>query len=256
MKYTLLEMTQSILNSMQGDKVTDIAETEESEAVALIIKENYFWITGRAELPEHKELFSLTETSSATPVLMSKPTDKTSVEWVKYNQILSTETDNNYQFVTYMNFKSFYEMQNAMDSDATNVDQLSYVIDTSTVKLKYRNDKFPEWYTSWDDSSIFFDSYNSTQDSFLRKTKTLSYGFIDPVWSHTNGATPDLDAKQFQLLLNEAKSQAFAELKQAQNMNAERKVRHGWVDLSKNKGSTPDPINAYSKIHGFGRPRK
>ena len=253
MKQTLLELTQAILLSMQGDEVTSIADTEESRAVAQIVKENYFYITGKADLPEHKELFSLVESSAATPVVMTGPTAMTTVEWIKYNHILSTETDNNFQLVSYMNKDDFFSMQETLDSDSSFVDTFNLTTFNGTTPMKYQLDKQPQFYTTWNDSTILFDSYDATEDSFLRATKTLAYGLIDPTWSHVDSFTPDLDNRQFTLLLNEAKAQCFSELKQVQNINAERKLKHGWVELSRTKGNLPDKINAYSKIMGYGK---
>lgn len=42
MKYTLLELTQRILESMNSDEVNSIGDTEESMTVANIIKESLF----------------------------------------------------------------------------------------------------------------------------------------------------------------------------------------------------------------------
>ena len=256
MKFTLLELVQQILASMQGDEVTSITDTEESRAVALIVKENYFWITGRADLPEHNELYQLVETSASTPTVMTLPTDTATIEWLKYNHILSTETDNNYQYVKYMSPEAFLEMLNAQNSDESFVAQYTLTIDSDAFSIKHRIDKQPEWWTTWNDAQIVFDSYDATEDSFLRKTKTMVYGHQNPVWSHTNSAVPDLDVQQFSLLLNESKAQCFSELKQVANSNAERKLRHGWSDLSRTKEALPSNVNAYSKIKGMGRQRK
>lgn len=256
MKYTLLQLVQQILASMQGDEITSIIDTEESRSVALIVKENYFYITGRADLPEHNELYQLTETSASTPTLMAMPTDSATIEWVKYNHILSTETDNNYQYVKYMSPEAFLEMLNSQNSDESFVAQYDLTIDSDTFSIKHRIDKQPEWWTTWNDAQIVFDSYDATEDSFLRKTKTMVYGQQNPVWTHTDAAVPDLDVQQFSLLLQESKAQCFSELKQVTNTNAERKLRHGWVDLSRTKQALPDNINAYSKIKGMGRKRK
>lgn len=256
MKSTLLELTQAILLSMQGDEVTSIADTEESRAVAQIIKENYFYITGKADLPEHKELFSLVESSASTPVVMTPPTTMTTIEWIKYNHVLSTETDNNFQLVTFRNKNDFLAMQEALDSDESTVDTFNLTTSNGTTPIKFINNKMPQFYTTWNDNTILFDSYDSTEDSYLRATKTLAYGLIDPTWTHTDAFTPDLDNRQFTLLLNEAKAQCFSELKQAQNSNAERKLKHGWVELSRTKNSLPDKVTAYSRIQGYGRKRK
>jgi hypothetical protein len=50
-KYTLLELTQRILESMDSDEVDSIEDSPESLAVANIIKECYFDILGKLDLP-------------------------------------------------------------------------------------------------------------------------------------------------------------------------------------------------------------
>lgn len=253
MKSTLLELTQAILLSMQGDEITAIADTEESRAVANIIKENYFYITGKADLPEHKELFTLTASSASTPVVMTPPTTTTTIEWIKYNNKLTADTDNNFRLVTYLNKNDFFEMQNGLNQDETTVSSFNLTIGSNTIPFKYKNDTFPEWWTTWNDNTILFNALDETEETYLTATKTLAYGLLDPTWTHSDSFTPDLDNRQFNLLLSESKAQCFSELKQVQNINAERKVKHGWVELSRTKNNFPDKINAYSKINGYGR---
>ena len=53
MKYTLLEMTQDILSNMSSDEVNSISDTPESLQVATIIKQKYYDIVSRGDLPEH-----------------------------------------------------------------------------------------------------------------------------------------------------------------------------------------------------------
>lgn len=83
--FTLLEMTQEVLSSLQSDTVNSIADNEESLAVAGIIKRKYYDIASRGSLPEHTQMFQLDpSTNPSAPVLMYIPQDVTKMEWLKY----------------------------------------------------------------------------------------------------------------------------------------------------------------------------
>lgn len=85
MKYTLLDMTQTILSSMSSDEVNSISDSPESLQVANIIKQKYFDIINRVPLPEHEQLIQLDPSLDAdSPVLMFVPDGVAHLSWLKY----------------------------------------------------------------------------------------------------------------------------------------------------------------------------
>ena len=214
---------------MDSDEVSSLSDTTEAMQVARIIRQTYFNIIARSDLPEHKELFQLTGTASATePVQMTKPTDVASVEWIKYNVEPDGDTTDNYQYVTILPVQQFMDLIHSFDIDETNV--LSMTLNDITYYFK--DDKAPEFCTFVDDNNIIFDSYDSDVDTTALDTaKSLAYGIVVPTLSLADASTPDLDEQQFPLLLNEAKSLAFAELKQLPHEKAEKEARRQWVTL-------------------------
>lgn len=243
-------MTQAILSSLDGDEVNSISDTTESLQIATIIKNSYYDIISSLNLPEHKDLFELIPSSSATPVLMTKPDDVTDIEWVKYNNFETDEGRDRFVDVLYMDLKDFLENAYSLDSTQDTVESCTInTRATDTFTLLYRNNAFPRYYTTYDDNTVLFDSYMATEDSFLQKTKTQCYGQILPTWTQSDSFTPDLDAKQFTLLLNEAKAQAFIELKQAANPKAEKRARRGWIQAQRTK----DNIQRHENYKAYGR---
>lgn len=242
MKYTLLEMTQQILLAMDGDEVADIDETPESSAVARIIKEAYYDIAGELDLPEHQGLFKLTETGVSTPVVMTVPTDVMSIDWVKYNQIATGDTSVKWTPVKYLDWTDFLYFVNGWDADNdTTIDQYTYTDERSgdTFTLKCQNDNQPVHYSTPNDYTIVFDAYDSDEDDFLESAKTMCFGMLAPDFTLSNSFTPDLDHRQFAVLLNEAKAQCFADLKQQVNARAEKKARRNWISSQKKKRNVP-----------------
>lgn len=250
MKYTLLQMTQAILSSLDGDEVNSISDTTESLQVATIIKNSYYDIVSSLNLPEHKDLFELIPTNSSTPVVMTKPSDVTDIEWIKYNNFETDEGRDKYVDVFYMELQDFLTRSYALDSTQDNVESCTITTrSTDSFVLLYENNAFPRYYTTYDDNTVLFDGYMATEDSFLQKTKTQCYGQIIPTWTQSDSFTPDLDAKQFTLLLNEAKAQAFIELKQAPNPKAEKRARRGWIQAQRTK----DNVQRHENYKAYGR---
>src|SRR6266550_2206168 len=106
MKYTLLDMTQNILSRMSSDEVNSISDSPESLQVANIIKNKYFDIVNRVNLPEHDQLLQLDPSIDATsPVLMYVPDGVADLKWLKYfdTNVLDGVTPNNQTHGTNVN---------------------------------------------------------------------------------------------------------------------------------------------------------
>ena len=236
MKFTLLEMVQEILSAMESDEVDSINDTTESYAVALLLRSVYYDLAIDLVLPSHETLFELNASGSILqPTLMTVPDNVSLVREIKYNIITATETYANYARMDYKIFDEFMEIQNGYRGWTSNVGQMSYTNNSETFEIMYRSNKEPQFYTTMDDRTLIFDSYVSSLDSTLQKSKTMCLGVVYPTFSLTDGFTPDLDVSQFSLLKNRAKVRAFAELKQAQNTEAASESRRQHIIVQNRK---------------------
>jgi hypothetical protein len=253
MRYTLLQMTQSILSSMDSDQVNTINDTAESQQVADIIKTTYYDLLPSLNLPEHSELFELTATTSSTPVIMTLPTNVMQLDWLKYDCTPTGAKD--FRQLDYWPLKDFLDSMHSLSSTASYVTMFTLTTNGSdSMDIMCVNNEFPSRYTTFNDNTLIFDSYDSTYDAFLQKNKTVAYGQTIPTWSATDGFTPDLDPKQFTLLLNEAKGQAFIELKQTVNAKAEKRARRGWINSQKTKENVSGTYQGkMTNSYNFGR---
>jgi len=251
-RYTLLELVQRILESMESDEVSDVNQTQESVTVANIIKECYFDIVGELNMAEQEGLFKLDASGDNTkPVLMYVPTTVSRVEYLKYNidDVIGTP---NYRDVRYVSNKEFlYYQQNIDDADVA-VDQMTISLNGTNFVFQYRNDRYPTYYTIFDERSVVFDSFDVSVENTLTQVRSLGYGSMVPAFVLTNTWTADLDPRQFQLLLQDAKATAFVELKQSQNVMAEKKARKNRILTQKNKNDN-DPTSSNQNHAQFGR---
>lgn len=246
--FTLLDITQQILSSMDSDEVNSIDDTTESSQVALLVRGVYYDIITDLDLPEHHSVFELTASGDVTkPTLMTVPSTVRKIDWIKYNNQLSTETQPNYQEVEFVPFKEFVEFLNSMKSSADGY--MSVTINSEIFEFPYINDRHPQYYTSPDDTTLIFDSYYSTDDSTLQKSKTMCSGMLYPTFSLIDTFVPDLNPQQFSLLINRAKERAFIELKQMENRDASREARRQKIVTQWNKNK----VTKESAIYGAPR---
>jgi len=255
MKYTLLDMTQKILSSMDSDEVNDINDTVESQQVVSIIQTCFDEIISRLDLPENFTLFELNASgNSAQPTVMYLPSDIDTLLWIKYNKSTLTLTQPDWRPVYYKPLEEFLDLVIQLDTTQSNV--FSYTVQrgsTDTIELYGTKDMAPSYYTSFDDHTILFDSYDATVDTTLQKNKTTCYGQKITTFVASNSFVFPIDSDQYTILFNEAKALAFAELKQTQHVKAEKKARYGYIYAQKNKRNLPNKIPFFQTTPNYGR---
>lgn len=232
MKYSLLDMTQVILSSLDGDEVNSISDTSESMQVARIIRTVYFNIINRAELPEHFDMFQLEASGDdALPIIMYRPENVAKLDWVKYDTNEDPLLPVSYNYVTIIPFNQYADMVANWDFSSGNTSEVVL----SGFTIRYQNDRVPTYCTILKDRIIIFDAYNSTVEDTLQSSKTLCYGQLIPSFLMEDGFIPELDDSQFPLLLNEAKALAFLEMKQMAHEISVRDSNRQWTSLQRTK---------------------
>lgn len=237
-KMTLLEIVQSIASDMDSDYVNDVGESVEAEQLANIVKQSYYHLINNVlELPEHQEILTLTALADTNhPTYFLIPDAVKRIDLVRYNTETLTDTDLRYEDVDYMPPAEFQWRVNQRKESDTAVVAYS---DFNAGQLLIRNDKKPEWWTSFDDKYVVMDSYDSDTEATLQSSKLFCMGIKEPTWTLSNTFVPDLDVDFFPLLLNEAKRQAFVELKQVENAVAKDRSRSQITRLHNNVHKVP-----------------
>src|SRR6185312_15457941 len=131
MRYTLLELVQSVLRSMESDEVSDINETMESVAVTDIVKECYFDIVGEMNMEEQEGLLTLDASGDNTkPCLMTTPSTVSRIQWIKYNNGTLLEPD--YKDLRYVTNDEFLYYQMGIDPADTQYTTMSVTLKGGT----------------------------------------------------------------------------------------------------------------------------
>jgi hypothetical protein len=256
MKFTLLEMVQEILSSMDSDEVNSISDTPEAMQVALVIRRAYLDLASRLNLSEHFDFFQLTASGDNTlPIVMYRPADVDQLVWLKYDKRLAGSDPVSFKDVRYQAPATFFDRMFMMNTNDSNVSSTDFTIDGDDFKLLYQTDRHPNYWTSIDDYTLIFDAHKSSLDTTLQKSKTHCYGLKNTSFTLSDAFTPSLDSQQFSLLVNEAKALAWAELKQATHARAERQSRTQLIRTQRNKRALPSGhvLPDYENVVGYGR---
>jgi hypothetical protein len=256
MRMTLLEIVQDILSAMDSDEVNSIGDSTEATQVATAVKHAYNDIVSRANLPEHFDLFELNASGDPLqPTIMYLPQDALNLIWLKYDKRSLGDTDAFWDRVEYLPQDEFVERVLSYQNQSVG-DVVHFTVNgpnSSFIDIYGLNNKPPQFYTSFNDRMLIFDSFDQTIDTTLMKNKTLAYGELGKLFVMEDDFVPDLDPRQFALLYNEAKASCFADLKQMSNDRAERKVKQGWTTLQHQKSSIPARPRFYDTTPNYGR---
>ena len=224
-KLTLLEMVQDILSDIDSDEVNSINDTPDALQIAGVVKSSYFAILdSKDSWPHLRTLMALDASGdTAKPTHMKLPDNVKALETVKYNKVKTGETQTKFRDITYLEPEEFLDKVNVYNTDATNV---TLVTDFSGVSVPVKTDQGPEYWTSFDDEWLVFNSYDSAVDSTLQSSKTQCMAYRQPAWTVDDSFTPDLPDEAFSYLLAESKKIAFSRYKQvAEGTSVEQATR-------------------------------
>lgn len=248
MKQTVLELVQDILSELDLDSVNSISDSVESEQIVTIMRQTYYSMMANRNWAHLRTLSGLESVNNTSyPNYIRLPDSTKELEYVSYNKIKSGETRERYEEIKPLTPDAFLRMTHRRNSDADNVET---VTDFSGTKLLILNDKAPEYYTTFDDNYLVFDSYNSEVDTTLKSAKVQAMGYATVAFEASDTAYPDLPAEAFPKLYAETLARSAYRLNQEADQKAEqdsqiqdswlakhnRKARKGIVDTGYNYG--------------------
>jgi hypothetical protein len=249
-KISLLEMTQNILDGLGLDAVNSIDDTEDASKVARIIRNTYRNLVALREFPEHSRIGTLwASTDDQRPTHMEIPEDCIDISLLKYDIRTTAETRQRFVKIPYIDPEEFMLKVHSRDDTNSNVQVvLDYDKDR---KLFIENDKRPEFWTSFDDEHIVFDSFDSAVDDTIQQSKTIVTMIMEPSFTLKDDFIPDLHAKSFPMLENEAAKAASIKVAQAVDEDAERTGRRLFIKNAWDKHKVAGGI----KYPNYGRGR-
>lgn len=204
---TVLDVVQRLLSDMDSDGVNTIDETIESTQVAHVVRDTYEQIMDEHRMFGQHRLFQLDGVSDLDhPNYLRIPDNYFNVTAVLYDKRQDVDDDKLYLSVEYVDPIEFLARTNIrVESDST----VQLVEDYYGGKLFIRNDKSPDFYTTFDNSYIVCDSYNSAVENTLMESKSQAYGQYRPELILDDDSVIDLPKHLMSLLMAEARETCF-----------------------------------------------
>lgn len=174
MQRTVLELIQDIITETGGDAINSISDTIEASDVGTILKQVYSEIVDMYDLPSTRTVQALDGLADvAKPNIMKIPDGSYDIQWIKYDNRLDPSGNKNYQPIAYLDPETFISRCTAGPS----TDTTNYVVVMwdSSIPLIVNKTRGPQFWTSFDDKYIVFDSFNILVDSTLQTGKSMIY---------------------------------------------------------------------------------
>lgn len=231
-KKNLLEIVQIVLNDLNGDPVNSLSDTEESEEVAKHVESVYRNLVSHTEWPHTRRAVTLVPYSNDSyPTHMRVGEEYKRLCFINYNRAKQGENRKTYQEVCYLEPEHFLKKINSRDDASDTVD---VILDPSGIELLIVNNRSPEFYTSFDDVTLVFDSYDKEVDSSLQSSKVQAVAYIIPLFRIEDDFVPDLPAEAFAFLIEETISRCQLKMRQVQDVKseAEAQKQSRWLSQS------------------------
>lgn len=228
-KKTLLEIVQEVLNDLDDDFVNSINDSEEAQQIANMAQSTYQAMLSNRNWPHTKRTVNLVPFSDNTlPTHMRLQNNIKELISIYYEKHRINDTDLKYQEVFWKEPDEFLRYTYGRNSSNSTVNT---IVDPTGVKLLIMNNKAPDYFTSFDDVTLVFDSWDNMVDSTLQSAKTNALAYIMPDFTIDDSFIPDLPEEAFTAFIEELKSKAAFKLKQIADEKSEQesKRQQSWL---------------------------
>lgn len=246
MRKTLLQIIQDILSDTDGETINTISGSLEGEQAATIVENAFYDMVANRLIPEHKELIVLTPLSDNTyPTHFLYPDNVKEITKVWYDRTKALVGTGEYYEVKWIDPEYFLDRIDNFQGNYVTVNDKN-----GGTKLRIQNDKFPEYYTSFDDNYIIFDSYQELYDDSLQESKVRAMGTKFPEFDRfDDNYYPDIDDHLFPMLISESRERFMDWYKGGTTRKASEAARRNKVHAQNDKHKS---VRA-NKRNNYGR---
>ena len=197
---------------MDSDDVNSISDTEEALQVVDIIEDTYNYLMIQLDPPHLHQVCQLTNVGDILlPTDLIIPSNVSDIQTIKYEITETGETNRSFRDLKYLEPQAFVDKLLVRSSGDPEVQEV--VTDNGTPLFLF-NDRFPTWWTSFDDETITADAYDNTESTTLIGLKTMVLCTVIPPFTKSNTFIADLPEKAFPLFLSESRRACHLYLKQ------------------------------------------
>lgn len=235
-KKTLLEITQSVLSSMNSDNVNSINDLEEALQIAEKAREVYEDLMSIEDWEHLRTLTQLEALADSTkPNYLRIPDDVSALKVIRYDVRENLTDSKKYKEIIYRTPEEFLDLVLSRDNTSTTTLE---VVDPSGVTLFIRDDIPPSYWTSFDGEYILFDSYDSDIETTLQQSKNLCEAVKEPTFSVTDNFIPDMPSSMFPAYIQEVTRVCSLYFREQPSPNDERRAFRSLANMKNKAGRT------------------
>ena len=204
--------------------------TEDSEEIAMFAKDLYEFMQARSDWPHQWKLTQLDALAdSEKPNYLKLPSNVKEIDKksIRYRE----------QPLTYLEPKRFLDFcngRNTITQDTSGIESNSYDDDVEEVKtyegntLYIRNRQNPQYWTTWDDTHLVFDSYDKTNEDTLQNSNSIIYALLVDELVLADDTIVDLPIGLMSLFQAELNREAHLRIKKQISPVDEKRALAGW----------------------------
>ena len=232
MKMTLLQIINYYMDHTDGFRVSTIDDTIESQQVASIAEKVFYDLNndvfGNNQLSSLIQLDALAD--STKPNYLQLPDDAADI---KHDAVMYDVSDDPAEIemkeIIYVPPLEFLEMIGTKKVSTTN----QVVTDFGGYRMTIDNDTAPQYYTSFDDEYLIFDSFDSSVDSTLQSSKSGIVTQLQRSFTQSDTYVIDLPEWFHTTYLNSVMAEASAALREEPLPSIARLARLGVIRARK-----------------------
>jgi len=247
MKLTLLQVINFYMEHTDGFRISTLDDSIESQQVASIAEKVFYDLQNDVFGNHHLETLIQLEAlaDNTKPNYLKLPDNALDIhnDAVMYN-VTTDVTEIEMKELTYLTPLEFLNLIGLKKVKTTN----QVVTDFNGYKMTIDNNKAPEYFTSFDDSYLVFDSYNKAVDSTLQQSKTGVITQQQKTFSKSDNYIIDFPEWFHTTYLNQVMSEASAALREEPLPTIARMARLGIARARKK-----NRIGQRDKAKDYGR---
>lgn len=225
MKYTLLQMVQRIAAKLGGDEISTLDETIEAVDIKnevlntfddLVSIQEWEWLK---HIP--RQLGARTVSPAQPACVLNLPADVVHIESLMYEAQSVVGERATCKKLTYLPPAAFQQMVMSRGIE-DNIDELT----VNEIPLRIYNNRNPSYFTTFDESVVVFDGYDSTIDTTgIAYSKTSCIARITVSSDDDTDWSPSVPDWFYNLWYHEATARCFSSIRGVEDGRTERMAR-------------------------------
>ena len=233
-KKTILQFVQEIGSAISSDEIDELDESTETTDIQTILKQTFEEIISRKTWKFTKDRpRQLDVRTSTLKCNLTIPLDVTRIQCLKY-----ADTNGKLRELDFLEPCDFVTKTYERNPE---LDMVDTILNADGVPLYIINDTPPRYWTSFDETEVTLDAYETTRSDGVVHTDSVIIATITPVvdWENPVALIP-IPERMEVLLLNEAIATANYRLRQTRDPRSERIASRQNISLRENEPKTKD----------------